>query len=385
MLLLVILAAASLPMVCKTTGTALPVDSAHFISGTETSQKIQVAVLLDVSNSMDGLIAQAKAQLWNMVSVMGRAQCKGATPHIEIALYEYGRPTNPESSGFVKQINSFTSDLDQVSKNLFGLVTNGGDEYCGHVMYTSLNQLPWDSSDASYKVIFIAGNEDFYQGDIAYTKACTEARKKGVIVNTIYCGDRMAGIREHWNMGSECGTGSFTNINQDAKLEDIPTPYDSSLFKLNDKLNDTYISYGKIGKESKAKQAEVDQLNFKMNKSVAVKRVGVKGKAKLYNNSTWDLVDAKAADNNFVSKLDKKTLPDSLQQKSEKELGELIVVKSKERAAVQQAIDTIAAKREIWLVTERAKTTSTSKNATLESEIEQIVKAQAKRFGMLIP
>ena len=34
--------------------------------------KIQVAILLDVSNSMDGLIEQAKAQLWNMVSVMGR-------------------------------------------------------------------------------------------------------------------------------------------------------------------------------------------------------------------------------------------------------------------------------------------------------------------------
>lgn len=53
--------------------------------------KIQVAVLLDVSNSMDGLIEQAKAQLWNMVSVMGKAKCNEITPKIEIALYEYGR------------------------------------------------------------------------------------------------------------------------------------------------------------------------------------------------------------------------------------------------------------------------------------------------------
>ena len=29
-------------------------------------QKIQVAILLDVSGSMEGLIEQAKAQLWNM-------------------------------------------------------------------------------------------------------------------------------------------------------------------------------------------------------------------------------------------------------------------------------------------------------------------------------
>src|SRR5215217_2249683 len=53
--------------------------------------KIQAAILLDVSNSMDGLIEQAKAQLWNMVSVMGKAKCDNMAPQIEIALYEYGR------------------------------------------------------------------------------------------------------------------------------------------------------------------------------------------------------------------------------------------------------------------------------------------------------
>ena len=49
------------------------------------SHKIQAAILLDVSNSMDGLIEQAKAQLWTMVNVMGKAKCNGETPQIEIA------------------------------------------------------------------------------------------------------------------------------------------------------------------------------------------------------------------------------------------------------------------------------------------------------------
>src|SRR5688572_20374719 len=80
--------------------------------------KIQVAILLDVSNSMDGLIEQAKAQLWNMVSVMGKATCYDVTPNIEIALYEYGRPTNAVTAGYVKRINSFTGDLDELSQNL---------------------------------------------------------------------------------------------------------------------------------------------------------------------------------------------------------------------------------------------------------------------------
>src|SRR5437868_11792584 len=102
-----------------------------------TNSKIQVAILLDVSNSMDGLIDQAKAQLWNMVSVMGKAKCDDVTPQIEIALYEYGRTTNNEREGYVKQISGFTSDLDKLSQDLFNLKTLGGDEYCGHVIYTS--------------------------------------------------------------------------------------------------------------------------------------------------------------------------------------------------------------------------------------------------------
>src|SRR5690349_382722 len=118
-------------------------------------KKVQIAVLLDVSNSMDGLIEQAKAQLWNMVGVLGKATCNDVTPSVEIALYEYGRPSNDVQAGYVKQINSFTSDLDEVSRNLFRLTTNGGSEYCGHVMYTSLTKLDWDSNPDNYKVIFI--------------------------------------------------------------------------------------------------------------------------------------------------------------------------------------------------------------------------------------
>ena len=76
--------------------------------------KIQVAILLDVSGSMDGLIEQAKAQLWNMVNTMGKAKCDGAvTPKIEIALYEYGRTTNDAKAGYVKQINGFINDMDR--------------------------------------------------------------------------------------------------------------------------------------------------------------------------------------------------------------------------------------------------------------------------------
>ncbi|MFD2527017.1 hypothetical protein ACFSQD_14450 [Flavihumibacter stibioxidans] len=345
--------------------------------------KIQVAVLLDVSNSMDGLIEQAKAQLWNMVSVLGKARCDGATPQIEIALYEYGRSSNNARLGYVEQVNGFTRDLDQVSKNLFRLTTNGGDEYCGQVMYTSLSDLQWDAGKDLYKVIFIAGNEDFLQGSVPFTKACNIAKQKGVIVNTIYCGDRLQGIREHWNLGAECGNGSFTYINSNAVIDDIATPYDDQLFKLNQQLNDTYISYGAKGEESKSKQMEADVMNYSMNKSVAAKRVAVKGKKELYRNDNWDLVDAQEADQGFASKVDMKTLPEPLRNKSRAELKQYIQNVSAERNKIQKEIGSLNLKRESFISAERSRKAG-AKEQTLETEVEKILREQAKRFRMVI-
>jgi hypothetical protein len=357
-------------------------------SGKAVNPKIQVAVLLDVSGSMEGLIEQAKAQLWNMVSTMGKARCDGdMAPKIEIALYEYGRSSNNIKDGYVKQINGFISDLDSLSQNLFSLKTNGGDEYCGQVIYSSLNELKWDAApgQTSYKVIFIAGNEDFLQGNLHYTKACNLARQKGVIVNTIYCGDKMQGIRENWNLAGECGNGSYTHINQNAKEEEIPTPYDSLIYSLNHKLNGTYISYGYGGAAYKAKQAEMDNANASMSKAAGIKRINAKSNGAVYNNSTWDLVDAKSTGAVDLAKMDKKELPDSLKNKTTAELEKIVSEKSKERGAVQKEIATLNTKRDAFIAAEKVKRASNKNNeATLETEVEKIIREQAKRYKMNI-
>jgi len=361
-------------------------SSSHKKKNKPAQPKIQVAILLDVSGSMDGLIEQAKAQLWNMVNTMGKAKCDGSvSPKIEIALYEYGRSTNDAKAGYVKQINGFINDLDSLSENLFSLTTNGGDEYCGQVIYTSLQQLQWDAAPENYKVIFIAGNEDFLQGSLHYTKACTEAKNKGVIVNTIYCGDKMQGIREHWNLAGECGNGSFTNIDQNAKVEEVPTPYDSIIYTLNDKLNGTYISYGYGGAAYKSKQAKVDVANGIMSKEAQIKRIKSKSNKAVYNNAQWDLVDAKDRDGvAALEKINKNELPDSLKNKSTEELKKIVEQKSKERSAVQTEIARLNTQRDAYIAAEKAKHALKNNTATLETEVEKIIKEQAKRYKMNI-
>ena len=347
-------------------------------------QKIQAAILLDVSSSMDGLIDQAKAQLWNMVSVMGKAQCdNNIAPQIEIALYEYGRSSNDVKDGYIKQLSPFTTDLDQLSKILFSLTTNGGDEYCSQVILTSLQQLSWDTAATNYKVIFIAGNEDFLQGTVTYSTACASAKQKGVIVNTIYCGDRQQGIREHWNLNTECGNGSYTNIDQNARVEEIPTPYDSTIYSLNDKLNNTYLAYGDGGSDKAKNQSEMDVANVSMSKAAGLQRIVVKGRKELYKNESWDMVDASANDSLYYQKVDMKTLPDSLKNKTRAQLKEVIRSKTAARTLVQQQIEALNKQRVDFISAERKKN-SVNNNSTLESEVERIIRVQAKRFNMLI-
>ncbi len=343
--------------------------------------KIQVAILLDVSNSMDGLIDQAKDQLWNMVNVMGKAQClNGTHPAIEIALYEYGRSNGDVAHGYVKKITDFTTDLDELSKKLFSLTTNGGDEYCGRVIFTALHELKWDPSPLSYKTIFIAGNEDFLQGNLKYTIACTAAKNKGVIINTIYCGEKLQGIQEHWNLGAECGSGSFTNIDQQLKIENIPTPYDTILLSLNKSLNNTYVYYGAAGAGKYADQASVDEMNYQKNKSTAVKRVEVKGKKELYTNTQWDLVDAETASPGTIKKVDVKTLPKNLQNKSKEELERYVKNQKVNREALQKKIGTVSKQRNDFIANEKLK--SNKNQPTLETAIESAIKMQAKKFKM---
>jgi hypothetical protein len=349
-----------------------------------TDQKIQVAILLDVSNSMDGLIDQAKAQLWNMVNTLGRVQCgNAATPKVEIALYEYGTPRNEMRRGYIRQINDFIINLDSLSGNLFSLTTNGGDEYCGQVIDASVNELQWDTAANSYKVIFIAGNESFRQGNVPFTKACDAAKSKDVIINTIYCGDRQSGIAEFWNLNGECGNGSFSNINQDEKIEDIATPFDDQIVRCNDQLNSTYITYGEKGQQYLYKQKAMDDANAAYSKKTAVKRAEAKANSKMYKNTDWDLVDKAAGSESELEKIDRKTLPDSLQHKTSAELKAFVQGKSKERAAIQAKIVELNRLRQQYVDTQKKNATDTQV-ATLETEIERILKDQVQRFKMSV-
>ncbi|MDW8263215.1 MAG: vWA domain-containing protein, partial [Phycisphaerales bacterium] len=146
--------------------------------------RVQIAILLDTSNSMDGLIFQARTQLWTIVNEFARCRRDGVRPRLEVALYEYGNNSLSPGEGYVRQVIGFTDDLDHFSEKLWQLTTNGGHEFCGEVIWQAVRGLSWSRDPRAYRAIFIAGNEPFTQGELDYREACAAAVERGIVVNT---------------------------------------------------------------------------------------------------------------------------------------------------------------------------------------------------------
>lgn len=343
--------------------------------------KVQIALLLDTSNSMDGLIDQTKTQLWKVVNSFIDAKRDGATPFVEVALYEYGNNSLAVTDHYIRQVEPFTRDLDALSGHLFSLKTNGGQEYCGAVITRALADLSWDDDAKKYKAIFIAGNEPFTQGSIDPMQACRDALAKGIVVNTIHCGPRQHGISGSWHEGAAHGGGEFMIIDQDRAVRHIPAPQDKKIAELGIELNKTYLGYG-IGWATNAmRQRVADQgANENAGAGAAVERAVSKASGN-YHNASWDLVDATRDGNLELDKLDKAELPEELQGLTAEALKAHIDQAAKTRADLQQEIGELSRARTTFLEEERRKQADTDGVKTLDEVMVETTRAQASKLG----
>ncbi len=319
--------------------------------------KIQVAILLDTSSSMNGLIEQAKSRLWNIVNTLTTLKYNGQTPDIEISLYEYGNDSLSSESNYIHQIVPLSTDLDLISEKLFSLSTNGGEEYCGAVIQDATKKLSWGKENNNMKLIYICGNEPFNQGRISYQEAISEAKKNNIYINTIFCGNQQEGINSFWKNGADIGIGKFFNIDSNKIIQYIETPFDDKITKCNERINKTYINYGVQGRMKKANQEVQDSNAMNVSKANMAERSVSKSKG-VYKNESWDLVDKMKKDKSAVTNAKKEDLPKEFQNKTSAELTKIVEEKTAERELIQKEIGELAKKRQEFINIEAKKTKS---------------------------
>lgn len=342
----------------------------------EVAPKIQLAILLDTSGSMDGLIDQARSQLWKIVNEFATVKQDGETPDVEVALYEYGNDRLPSEEGFLRMIVPLTSNLDRISEELFALTTNGGSEYCGYVIDNAVKSLQWSTQPGDYKAVFVAGNEPFTQGEVNYEESCKAAIENGVIVNTIHCGDYQVGVNTKWLHGAQLADGSYMAINGNARVLHIESPYDDEIVNLGKKLNDTYIPWGEKGKEGAERQAEQDANAAGASGNSDVDRA-IQKKNHTYRNDSWDLIDAIEGEKVKLDDVKKEDLPEELRKLSLEELTKHIEKKKEKRAELSKKLDELEKKRNKH-VAEKREAMAEDGEETLDDAMIKAIRKQAE-------
>jgi hypothetical protein len=340
--------------------------------------KIQVAILLDTSSSMSGLIDQARAELWTMVNAMDGFSKDGQQSHIEIAVYEYGNSGLDGQTGYLRQVTPFSGDLDAISEGLFSLTTNGGSEHAGQVIDAANQELNWRLDDDTVRAIYIAGNESFEQGPTPFAEAIANATERGITVNTIYCGDENQGRQEQWHDGARLGGGQYLAINHNHVKAYREAPQDAEIAELGRELNATYVYYGSGGQAAYDNQRRQDDNAASAGLGSLIQR-SVSKSSRTYNNYGWDLVDATEQGRLKIADVDRETLPEGYRGLSADQLEKKVEAQSAKRKEIQTRLAELRKEREAFLA--NAGQEAGAEAATLDAAMISALQSQASELG----
>ncbi|MHC4942811.1 MAG: vWA domain-containing protein [Planctomycetota bacterium] len=339
---------------------------------------IQLAILLDTSGSMSGLINQARTELWKIVNEFATMKQDGKAPLLEVALFEYGKDSLPSDEGYLRMILPLTTDLDKVSQELFALQTNGGSEYCGWVIHEAIEHLTWSENPNDLKTIFIAGNEAFTQGQMDYKVSCKAAITRGVTVNTIFCGNHDEGVNTSWKDGATLADGSYMSIDHNRAVPHIDAPQDAEITRLSTELNDTYIPYGAEGAVGMENQAEQDKNAQSVGRAVAAQRAATKSMGQ-YRNDHWDLVDAIQNETVKLEEVKQEDLPENMQAMNAEERQAFVDDQLEKRKKIQKDIQELSDARKVYVAEKLKEQAESGENTFDKAVIDSIHKLADKQ------
>lgn len=172
------------------------------------ARDVDLVLCLDTSDSMGMLIDSARKKLGDIARDIegGRAKRR-----LRVALLAYGSPEYGPQNGWVRIETDFTEDMGLVHSKLSALKCHGGDEYVCRVIVTAMRDLQWNPSPEALRAIFAAGNESASQDPVNdMTSVCIDAARRGIIINTIYCGLKEEHDAAEWEELAVRGGGRFS-------------------------------------------------------------------------------------------------------------------------------------------------------------------------------
>jgi Mg-chelatase subunit ChlD len=176
------------------------------------AKRVEVVFVLDTTGSMSGLIHAAKEKIWSIASTLAQAQ---QAPEISMGLVAY----RDRGDAYVTQVVDLNRDLDSMYAKLMDFAAGGGGdgpEAVNEALEAAIERMSWSDDQGTYRVVFLVGDAPphmDYQDDVKYPQVVAAAKAKGIVVNTIQCGNAADTVAP-WRHIASLGGGRYFTVEQ---------------------------------------------------------------------------------------------------------------------------------------------------------------------------
>lgn len=386
-----------------------------------------LAIVLDTSGSMQGLITQVRDGLWKTLNSLGELKKDGQKADVRLALYEYGSGVVPEEANFIQLLTPLTTDHTKLAQALFATEAKGGTEYSGVALNMATNDLKWSSLSDDFRSIVIAGNETIHQGPVNPLDSAKGALDKDILVNTVFAGPQTHVVPNfgggfggggcggffcpptnpqpqpptdpqpnpiflEWKQMAEAGGGQALNIDHNQSIPYIESPFDADIVKFTEMINTTFLPFGKKGQEEFQRMIDLDRNIRNTGAGTYMDwgnyRGGTFGRS---TQSGWDLVSLAIEAETDTTKdleatllnLSDEELPELLRGKTMAEKIDLVKAQVKRRKDIEAKVADLRAKRAEF-VEEELRNLNAQGEKTFSDAIKQILIDQLKAKGFTL-
>ncbi len=345
--------------------------------------RVDLVFVLDTTGSMGGLIQTAKDKIWSIATTMARAQ---PAPEIRIGLVAY----RDRGDQYVTQVFDLTTDLDSMYAHLMDFKADGGGdgpEAVNQALQDAIARMSWNTRQDTYKAVFLVGDAPphlDYQDDVQYPASVALARQRGIVINTIQCGNQDDTVQP-WQQIAALGAGDYLKVEQNGGAVAMSTPFDDKLARLSARLDETRLYYGdeKVQTDKRAKLAATRKLEAAASLAVKARRATFNASASGAANLLGDQELVSEIESGRVRLEDIRTeeLPASLKAMAPAAQQELVRARINTRAEISKEMQDVVAQRNAYLA-EQVAAAGGAKDS-LDAKLFGTLRKQAKEVGAL--
>ena len=341
---------------------------------------VEVCFVLDTTGSMSGLIEGAKQKIWSIASQIAQRQ---DSPKIRFSLVGY----RDRGDKYITSLTDLNEDLDVVHDKLMKFkAAGGGDtpESVNQALNEAVTKVKWTEGGDVSRIIFLVGDAPphmDYEQDVEYKTTCGLAKKKGIIINAIQCGNMTATIQP-WQEIAKLGDGDYIALPQNGGVVAMSSPQDKRISELTAELNTSVIPYGNSERQLQAawklsNSLKMIELDVKMNAARAGCLSSHDGSVKAFlgdNDLVSEWGDKKVTSENIKQDY----LPDDYKEMDKDKLVVLLENKIQQRAKIKTEMDALLDQREKYIAQEMAKMGKDAPAKAFDSNVEKMLKKQIK-------